>query len=183
MDLTEKTISQYKDRIKGLIQLLEIEELTIIDENKIDPSLISDDKLETKLNELLYTCRRVYPNLDGDAMRLKLMGNIHYRDEDGKVKSKSYQIYRLSKKEREDIQKEYDNAREHEKESYIPWEILQRKYKWIIELCYRVEQVKLYEKIKKIEESRNALILNDDFERDELEKFFIKKTRKQRKIY
>ena len=186
MEINENVINDYKKEIRALIESLDIIDLTIKsdDENKIDPSLISDDQVETKLNELLYTFRRVYPNLDGEAKRLKLMGNAHYTDEDsGKIKSKSYQIYRLQKKEREDIQEAYDNADQNYKDSLVPWKALQDKYKLIAELCYRIEQIKLYEKIKELDEKKDKMKKDDDFERPELEKFFIKKERKKKSFF
>ncbi len=184
MEINKNVINDYKKEIRALIESLDIIDLTIKsdDENKIDPSLISDDQVETKLNELLYTFRRVYPNLDGEAKRLKLMGNVHYTD-NGKVKSKSYQIYRLQKKEREDIQEAYDNAPQNEKDLLIPWKALQDKYKLIAELCYRLEQIKLYEKIKNLDEKKDGMKNDDDFERPELEKFFIKKERKKKSFF
>ena len=187
MEINENVINDYKKEIRALIESLDIINLTIKsdDENKIDPSLISDDQVETKLNELLYTFRRVYPNLDGEAKRLKLMGNVHYEDEDsGKIKSKSYQIYRLQKKEREDIQAAYDNAPKNERDLLSPpWKELQKKYKLIAELCYRIEQIKLYEKIKNLDEKKDGMKNDDDFERPELEKFFIKKERKKKSFF
>jgi hypothetical protein len=183
MKIDSDVINQYKERIKALVEQLDIIDLTITDENKIDESLISDDELETKLNELLYTFKRVYPNLDGDAKRLKLMGNIHFRDEKGKVKSKSYQIYRLQKKEREDIQTAYENADPMIKDSMIPWKVLQEKYKLIAELCYLIEQIKLYEKFIAIKEKKENVLNNEDFESKELEKFYIKKERKKKDFF
>jgi len=168
MEVNENVINEYKNHIKALTQQLDIIDLTITDENKIDNTLISDDELETKLNELLYTFKRVYPNLDGDAKRMKLMGNIHYKDENNKVKSKSYQIYRLSKQEREGL---------------VDWKDLQAKYKRIAKLCYYIEQIKLYENIKKIEEKIINIDEDDNFEQIELEKFFIKKERKRKSFF
>ena len=187
MEVNENTINDYKKDIKNLIEALNIINLTIKDddENKIDESLISDDEVETKLNELLYTFKRVYPNLDGDATRLKLMGNVHIKDDDDKVKSKSYQIYGLVKKERVDMQKAYDEATKEIEKSLVPlpWKKLQDKYKRIAELCYKLEQIKLYEKIKEIETKVNQIDNDENFEQQELEKFFIKKTRKRKTFF
>jgi len=186
MEINENVINDYKKEIRSLIESLDIIDLTIKsdDEHRLKANFISSDKLETKLNELLYAFRRVYPNLDGEAKRLKLMGNVHYEDEDsGKIKSKSYQIYRLQKKEREDIQAAYDNAPKNERDLIIPWKVLQDKYKLIAELCYRIEQIKLYKKIKELDVKKDEMKNDDDFERPELEKFFIKKERKKKSFF
>ncbi len=185
MEVNENVINNYKEDIKKLIEALDIIDLTIKDddENKINEGLISDDELETKLNELLYTFKRVYPNIDGDATRLKLMGNVHITDEHGMVKSKSYQIYGLVKRERVAIQKAHEEAESQFRESLVPWKKLQEKYKKIAELCYKLEQIKLYEKIKEIEARVNHIDNDENFERQELEKFFIKKTRKRKTFF
>ena len=170
MEINATLIDGYKTKIKKLIKELKISDLTIEadDEHKIDESLISDDKFETKLNELLYTFKRVYPNLDGDAKRMKLMGNIHYDADNGKVKSKSYQIYGLKKQERESIEN---------------WLDLQAKYKKIAKLCYYLEQIKLYEKIKEIDTKINDIEKDTFYEQQELEKFYVKKERKRKSFF
>ena len=63
---------------------------------------------------------------------MKLMANIHYTNDEGYVKSKSYQLYRLQKIEKENSTKK---------------DLLTKFYE-IRKLCYCVEQIKLFNEIK-----------------------------------
>jgi len=124
---------------------------------------------DISFNDLIYKYKRVYPNLDGDSNRMKLMANIHYKDEKGYVKSKSYQLYRLQKKEKDNSTKE---------------DLLHKFYE-IRKLCYCVEQIKLFNQIKE----NNQKIIDNDYEMFsdspnellslEIDKFFVKRKRRQ----
>ena len=119
------------------------------------------------LEDLYTTYSKVYPNINGDTNRLQIMANKHWEDEASKkMKHKSVQIYRLTKDDRKvegfDIEK------------------LIKTHNDVIKLCLYVEQLRLYEKIKKIEEKVNTITDVDvDVETEiELEKFFSKRKRK-----
>lgn len=178
MVINENTIDDIHQKAKELIEQLDIIDLVVpVDEHsKAENDNLTE--LDKKLNELIYTFNKVYYNLDGDAYRLKLMGNLHYRDEaSDKIKSKSYQLFSIKKQDRENL--EYGV---YEMGTKIdPVRELQEIYRRVVKLCYYIEEIKLYEKFKSIEEKINKV--NDvDFEIEELSKFFGKRKRK-RKVF
>ena len=118
-----------------------------------------DVEPEKKLEQLVHEFKKVYPNLNGDANRLKIMGNIHF-EEDGKKKHKSVQIYSLKSRNRKELN----------------WDGLQTTYKRVVKLCLYIEQLRLYEKIIKLEQKLEQI---DDapLQEKELSKFFEKNER------
>jgi len=118
-----------------------------------------DVEPEKKLEQLVHEFKKVYPNLNGDANRLKIMGNIHF-EEDGKKKHKSVQIYSLKSKNRKELNLDG----------------LQTIYKRVVRLCLYIEQLRLYEKIIKLEQKLEQI---DDapLQEKELSKFFEKNER------
>lgn len=119
------------------------------------------------LEDLYTEYKKVYPNVNGDTNRLQIMANKHWEDEtSGKMKHKSIQIYRLTKDDRKT-------------EGFSLDEIIKIHNK-VIKLCLYVEQLRLYEKIKKIEKKVNTITDKDvGVETEiELEKFFSKRKRK-----
>ncbi len=146
-----------------------------INQTKIDAikekanKIIKDLKIskEFPLEDLYTKYKKVYPNINGDTNRLQIMANKHWEDEDTKkMKHKSAQIYRLTRDDR--------------KEEGFNIDKLIKIHNNVIRLCLYVEQLRLYEKLKKIEENVNAITDVDvDVETEvELEKFFSKRKRK-----
>jgi len=131
--------------------------------------IVSYLKLDVNLKDLVYKYKRVYANLDGASNRMKLMGNIHYTNDDGYVKSKSFQLFRLQKKEKDLSTKE---------------DLIHKFYE-IRKLCYCVEQLKLFIEI----EENNRKIIENDYEMisgspsdhlsNEIDKFFAKRKRRR----
>ena len=143
---------------------------TKIDEIKENANKIMEAlKISEKYSlENLYTkFKKIYPNINGETNRLQIMGNEHWEDtETKKMKHKSVQIYRLTKDDR--------------KEDGFSIDKLIKIHNDVIRLCFYVEQLRLYEKIKKIEDRVNAITDTDvNVETEmELEKFFSKRKRK-----
>ena len=146
---------------------MEINQTKIDDIKEKANKLIKDLKIskEFPLEDLYTKYKKVYPNINGETNRLQIMANKHWEDEDTKkMKHKSVQIYRLTKDDR--------------KEEGFNIDKLIEIHNDVIRLCLYVEQLRLYEKLKKIEENVNA-ITNVDVETEvELEKFFSKRKRK-----
>lgn len=176
MEINENTIGVIHQKAKELIEQLDIINLVVpVDEHSQteDNNLTELDK---KLNELIYTFKKVYYNLDGDDYRLKLMGNFHYRDEaSDKIKSKSFQLFSIKKQDRENL--EYGKYEIGTK--IDPVIELQEIYRRVVRLCYYIEEIKLYEKFKSIEDKLNK-VYEVDFGIEELSKFFGKRTRKKK---
>lgn len=137
------------------------------DANKIMGSDNLNISKEFTLEDLYTEYKKVYPNVNGDTNRLQIMANKHWEDEaSGKMKHKSIQIYRLTMDDRK-------------KEGFSLDSII-KIHNDVIKLCLYVEELRLYEKIKKIEEKINTITDVDvDVETElELEKFFSKRKRK-----
>ena len=119
------------------------------------------------LEDLYIEYKKVYPNINGDTKRLQIMANKHWKDKESlEMKHKSVQIYRLTMEDRK-------------KEGFSLDKII-KLHNDVIKLCLYVEQLRLYEKIKKIEEEVNTITdTSVDVETElELEKFFSKRKRK-----
>jgi len=122
---------------------------------------------EFPLEDLYTKYKKVYPNVNGETNRLQIMANLHWEDtKTKKMKHKSVQIYRLTKDDR--------------KEEGFSIDKLIKIHNDVVKLCLYVEQLRLYEKLKKIEENISAITDVDvDAETEvELEKFFSKRKRK-----
>ena len=87
------------------------------------------------LDDLTNKYKNVYYNIKGDDNRLKIMGTEIIPLDDGKKKQKSVQVYRLKREDRKGLSmKEF-----------------QYKYEDVMTLCFKIEQLKLYERIKELE--------------------------------
>ncbi len=178
MEINENSINKIRKEAKQLIVALDITELVVPKEKSPTTNNENLTELDKKFNELLYTFNRVYHNLDGDAYRLKLMGNFHYRDEDSDtIKSKSYQLFSIKKQDRKNL----EDAVDENGIKIDPVGQLQKIYRRVVKLCYYIEQIKLYEKIKSLE-TKISEAEHKDFEKVELSKFFGKRKRK-RKVF
>ena len=178
MQINENTIDEIHQKAKELIEQLDIINLVVPADENSEAKNNNLTELDKKLNELIYTFNKVYYNLDGDAYRLKLMGNLHYRDEvSDTIKIKSYQLFSIKKQDRENLEYSKDGIGN----KIDPVKELQEIHRRVVKLCYYIDQIKLYEKFKSIEAKINET--NDlDFEKDELSKFFGKRKRK-RKVF
>ena len=87
------------------------------------------------LDDLTNKYKNVYYNIKGDDNRLKIMGTEIIPLDDGKKKQKSVQVYRLKREDRKGLSmKEFQSV-----------------YEDVMKLCYKIEQLKLYERIKELE--------------------------------
>jgi hypothetical protein len=147
MNLDQEKIKLIRKQATNLIALLDIAD---------------EYEAEKKLDELIHEFKKVYPNLNGDANRLKIMGNIHF-EEDGKKKHTSVQIYNLKSRDRKELDL---NG-------------LQATYKRVVKLCLYIEQLRLYEKVKKLEQKLKQIDEQDGApsQKKELSKFFDKNER------
>ena len=133
--------------------------------NKIMKALEISKKYS--LEDLYTKFKKIYPNINGETNRLQIMGNEHWEDQETKkMTHKSFQIYRLTKDDR--------------KAEGFGVDAIIKVHNDVIKLCLYVEQLRLYEKIKKIEKKVNAITdTSIDVETQiELEKFFNKRKRK-----
>jgi len=134
---------------------MEINQIKIDEIRTKANQLISDLGITYTLDELINDFKKVYFNMHGEDNRLKIIGNKHY-SEDGKQKQKSIQLYRLSKKDRQNMN----------------ISSLGDRLEDVMELCFYIEQLKL---IKKIDEIESEIANIPDFviaNQDELSKFF-----------
>ncbi len=114
-----------------------------INQNEIDD--IKDEIIELMsrlgidykytLDDLTNKYKNVYYNIKGDDNRLKIMGTKIIPLKDGKKQQKSVQVYRLKREDRKGLSmKEFQSV-----------------YEDVMKLCYKIEQLKLYERIKELE--------------------------------
>ncbi len=130
---------------------------------EIAESIIPTLKTKFTLDQILNDFTNIYYNLSGDDKRMKIMANTFFTNDDGYVKSKTTQIYRLSSSERKESTKEE----------------LYQKFSDIKLFCFCLQQIKDIDALLE----KNLKILNQDEinedAKNEIDKFFEKGKRKK----
>ncbi len=127
-------------KLKGILMLCEkeMEQATIAAEDRIE-----ELKIKYTLDELVNNFKKIYHYINFDKNILRIQGNISIERElePGKRRQKKVQIYNLK------VLDQYD----------MEFDTFQLKYRFVIELCIAIEQLKLFKSLREEEDKKSEI--------------------------